>query len=236
MFWFMEGTCFLPTFLVIWSSSTFLISYIIAVLEGHVDAIFPYISDTGARPPESGVFSLMTTITAFASVATMFARFKYVQKLQEDTNARPWLNLVAFCCGLVSCLGMCIVGTFQVTLMPYTHDVGAVVFFIFGVAYTALQSVISYLTHPYGSSMAVCHVRALVSALAVLAAFPMIVCAALVPSKLDWDAHDKGYVIHIVSAVFEWVVTFCFVLFFLSYIREFQRFRLTLTTEMLIAN
>uniref|UniRef100_A0A0E9QEK4 Uncharacterized protein n=1 Tax=Anguilla anguilla TaxID=7936 RepID=A0A0E9QEK4_ANGAN len=39
----MEGTCFLPTFLVIWSSSTFQISYIIAVLDGHVDAIFPYI-------------------------------------------------------------------------------------------------------------------------------------------------------------------------------------------------
>ncbi|CAB1345965.1 unnamed protein product [Coregonus sp. 'balchen'] len=63
MFWFMEGICFLPTFLVIWSSSTFIVSYLVALFEHDVDVIFPYISDTGANPPESCIFGLMTETT-----------------------------------------------------------------------------------------------------------------------------------------------------------------------------
>ncbi|KAJ8374044.1 hypothetical protein SKAU_G00046240 [Synaphobranchus kaupii] len=240
MFWFMEGTCFLPFFLVIWSSSTFIISYIIAVIRKDVDVIFPYISDTGAEPPESGVFGLMTTVTAFTSMVTMFARYKYVQTLQKVvTNARPRLNLAALWCGLISSLGMCIVGTFQVTKLQYAHDAGALVFFIFGVTYMILQSVISYFMHPDGSSMAVCHVRAIISGISVLAAFPMIICAMLegnMPTKLHWDPTEMGFIPHVVSTACEWVVTFGFVIFFLSYIREFKRFTLTLTAVMLASN
>lgn len=43
MFWFKQGLCFLPAFLVIWSSGTFVISYIIAIYRRDVDVIFPYI-------------------------------------------------------------------------------------------------------------------------------------------------------------------------------------------------
>ena len=43
MFWFTQGLCFLPVFLVIWSSSTFIVSYIIALFRRDVDIIFPYI-------------------------------------------------------------------------------------------------------------------------------------------------------------------------------------------------
>ena len=45
----------------------------------------------------------------------MYARYKFVQRLGEDLgNVRPRLNHCALGLGLVSCLGMCIVGTFQV--------------------------------------------------------------------------------------------------------------------------
>ncbi|MGH0137610.1 UNVERIFIED_CONTAM: hypothetical protein FKN15_020294 [Acipenser sinensis] len=65
MFWFMEGMCFLPVLLVIWSSSSFIVSYITALLERHVDPVFPYISDTGTEPPESGIFGVMITLASF---------------------------------------------------------------------------------------------------------------------------------------------------------------------------
>ncbi|KAJ8379041.1 hypothetical protein AAFF_G00231320 [Aldrovandia affinis] len=237
MFWFTEGMCFLPTFLVIWSSGTFIITYAIAVLKRDVDVIFPYISDTGAMPPESGVFGVMTTITAFTSMITMFARYKFVQKLQAEVLRGPArLNQVALWCGLISCLGMCVVATFQVTLVTKVHDLGAVVFFICGVAYILLQSRISYRMHPYGSSMTVCHVRAIISIISLLATFPMIICGMLAPTKLHWDPKDEGFVVHLVSSICEWTVTFGFVFFFLSYIQDFKRFTLTLTAEMLVFN
>ncbi|KAI1882111.1 hypothetical protein AGOR_G00247320 [Albula goreensis] len=237
MFWFMEGMCFLPVFLVIWSSSTFIISYIIALLKHDVDALFPYISDTGATPPESGIFGVMTAITAFTSIITMFAHYKYVQKLQEGAPIAPSkLNGIALWCGLLSCLGMCVVGTFQVTLVTYVHDAGALLFFICGVTYIVLQSCLSYRMHPYGSSMAVCHTRAVISSIAVLASIPMIICGMYGTTRLHWDTHDKAFVLHLISAVCEWTVTFGFVMFFLSYIQEFKRFKLTMTAEMLVYN
>ena len=45
----------------------------------------------------------------------MYARYKFVQRLGEDVGSvRSRLNHAALGLGLVSCLGMCIVGTFQV--------------------------------------------------------------------------------------------------------------------------
>ncbi|KAJ8250019.1 hypothetical protein COCON_G00232350 [Conger conger] len=236
MFWSLEGTSFLPVFLVIWSSSTFIIPYVTAVLEEHVDVIFPYISDTGRDPPESGVFGLMTAITAFTSMVTMFARYKYLQKLQEVVaEARPGLNLAALVCGLVSCLGMCIVGTFQESVLEKPHLVGAFLFFVCGVAYIVMQSAISYRMQPHGSSLCVCRARAAISVMSVLVAIPMIVCTGLLKMMDEWDM-SRLHSIGLAGASCEWIVAFGFIFFFFSYIDEFKRFRLTLSLEMLAFN
>lgn len=63
-FWFIRGLAFYPIFVIIWTYLTFSISYIISVARGDVDPGFPYISDTGARKPESCVFGQMLNITA----------------------------------------------------------------------------------------------------------------------------------------------------------------------------
>lgn len=234
MVWFMEGMCFLPTFLVIWSSSTFIVSYIIALFRRDVDVILPYISDTGATPPESCVFGFMSTITAFAAFATMYAEYKFVERVHETTGAvSPHLNKASFGFGIISCVGMCFVATFQETAVVSVHDLGALLFFVCGVVYTVLQSVISYRGHPYGSSKCVCHIRAIFAAVAFLAVFPTIFCAVRVgTSKLHWNSDDKDYTLHIVSAVCEWITTFSFVFFFFTYIREFQQFTLKLTVNL----
>ena len=64
-YWFNTGMAFLPIFFVIWTYLTFSISYIISVQRNDTDAAFPYISDTGARRPESSVFGMMLNISAF---------------------------------------------------------------------------------------------------------------------------------------------------------------------------
>ncbi|XP_071761706.1 DNA damage-regulated autophagy modulator protein 1 [Centroberyx gerrardi] len=235
MFWFMQGLCFLPAFLVIWSSSTFIVSYLIALFRKDVDIIFPYISDTGANPPESCIFGLMTFVSACAGIATMYARYKFVEKLSEETRVvRPCLNKAALWLGMLSCLGMCIVATFQETTVTSVHDAGALLFFISGVSYSVIQSIISYRAYPYGSSLAVCHTRTVIATIACLAVFPTVICAFFVKqATLHRDKEDEDYVFHLASAVSEWIVAFSFVCFFLTYIDEFKLFTLRMKTEFM---
>lgn len=233
MFWFQQGLCFLPAFLVIWSSSTFIVSYIIALFRGDVDVIFPYISDTGAKPPESCIFGLMTFISACAGISTIYARYKFVEKLSADTGmVSPHLNKTALVLGLLSCLGMCIVATFQETLVTAVHDIGAILFFVSGVLYIILQSVISFRAYPFGSSICVCRVRVGIAILAVLAFFPTLICAFYVKqTTLHRDKEDEDYPFHVASAVCEWIVAFSFICFFLTYIDDFKLFTLRVKTE-----
>ncbi|KAM8739753.1 DNA damage-regulated autophagy modulator protein 1 [Acanthopagrus latus] len=233
MFWFKQGLCFLPVFLVIWSSSTFIVSYIIALFRRDVDVIFPYISDTGATPPESCIFGLMTFISACAGIATIYARYKYVEKLSEQTaEVGQWLNEAALVFGQLSCLGMLVVATFQETTVPAVHDVGAVTFFVSGIVYTILQSVISYRAYPFGSTMGVCRARLGMAVLATVAFIPTAVCAAFVrQSILHRHKDDQDYPFHLASAVCEWIAAFSFICFFLTYIDDFKLFTLRVSTE-----
>ncbi|CAG5927467.1 DNA damage-regulated autophagy modulator protein 1 isoform 2-T3 [Menidia menidia] len=206
MFWFTQGLCFLPVFLVIWSSCTFVISYVIALFRQDVDIIFPYISDTGANPPESCIFGLMTFISACAGTATIYARYKFVEKLNEDTRVE--------------------------TAVTPVHDFGALLFFVSGVLYIILQTVMSFQSYPFGPSMAVCGARLGIAVLAAVAFFPTVICAFFVEqTTLHRHAEDKDYPFHLASAVCEWVVAFSFVCFFLTYIDDFKLFTLKVKTE-----
>lgn len=233
MFWFMQGFCFLPAFLVIWSSSTFIISYIIAIVRRDVDIVFPYISDTAAKPPESCVFGLMTFVAACAGIATMYSRYKFVEKLSEETRVvSPSLNKAALGVGMLACLGMCVVATFQEITCRVVHDIGALLFFVTGVLYILLQSIISYSSHQSGSSVSVCRVRVGITVLATLGFIPMIVCAFYVKGTLlHREADEKDYPYHLASAICEWVVAFSFICFFLTYIEDFKRFTLRVKAE-----
>ncbi|KAM6895670.1 DNA damage-regulated autophagy modulator protein 1 [Xenentodon cancila] len=225
MFWFTQGLCFLPAFLVVWSSCTFITSYLIALFRHDVDVIFPYISDTGANPPESCIFGLMTFISACAGTATIYARYKYVGKLGEDSRVtvNSCLNKTALWFGMTSCVGMCIVATFQETTVTLVHDLGALMFFISGVLYIILQSAISFQAYPFGSSLSVCRARLAIGVIATAAFFPTVICAFFVKqTTLHRHTDDKDYPFHVASAVCEWVVAFSFICFFLTYIHDFK--------------
>lgn len=46
--------------------------YIIALSYGHIEAVWPYISDTGALPPEAGFFDQFMDIAAILGENTNF--------------------------------------------------------------------------------------------------------------------------------------------------------------------
>uniref|UniRef100_H3C1K1 DNA-damage regulated autophagy modulator 1 n=1 Tax=Tetraodon nigroviridis TaxID=99883 RepID=H3C1K1_TETNG len=225
----MQGLSLLPAFLVVWSSATFIISYLLAILRRDTDVVFPYISDTSATPPESCIFGLMTFVAAYAGIATVYARFKFVERINEGANiVRPRLNTAALHIGVISCLGMVIVATFQETAVTGAHDAGALAFFIFGILYAILQTVISYCAHPLGTSICICRARLVFAVIVTAAFFPTFICAFFVKgTSLHRHKDDPDYPFHLASAVCEWIVSFGFIFFFCTYINEFKLFTLT---------
>ncbi|KAK2506992.1 hypothetical protein MC885_005176 [Smutsia gigantea] len=251
----LRGMAFVPFLLVTWSSAAFIISYVVAVLSGHVNPFLPYISDTGTTPPESGIFGFMINFSAFLGAATMYTRYKIIEKQNQTSYVgTPVFNLVSLVLGLVGCIGMGIVANFQELAVPVVHDGGALLAFICGVVYTLLQSIISYKSCPQWNSLSTCHVRMAISAVSCAAVIPsilsasvdvlvnltlptfrqkMIACASLIPTtKLEWNPREKEYVFHVVSAICEWTVAFGFIFYFLTFIQDFQCVTLRISTEI----
>ncbi|XP_066040741.1 DNA damage-regulated autophagy modulator protein 1 [Chamaea fasciata] len=230
----MPGVAFVPALLVSWSSAAFIISYVIAVLAGHVEPLVPYISDTGTKPPESGVFGFMINISALLAAITMYIRYLLIEKQNESSHfVRSSCNMFTLCIGLMGCTGMGIVATFQELAVPSVHDIGALVAFGSGVVYITLQSLISYKSCPRWNTYFVCHIRMAISAISCIAFIPMIVFASKVSmTKIDWTPGEKDYTYHFMSAICEWTVAFGFIFFFLTFIRDFQRFSIRISTEI----
>ncbi|RLW00289.1 hypothetical protein DV515_00009205 [Chloebia gouldiae] len=242
----MPGVAFVPALLVSWSSAAFIISYVIAVLAGHVEPFVPYIrsqlliclsscfSDTGTKPPESGVFGFMINISALLASITMYIRYLLIEKQNESSQfVRSSCNMFTLCVGLMGCTGMGIVATFQELAVPSVHDIGALVAFGSGVVYITLQSIISYKSCPQWNTYFVCHIRMAISVISCIAFITMIVFASKISmTKIDWTPGEKDYTYHFMSAICEWTVAFGFIFFFLTFIRDFQRFSLRISTEI----
>ncbi|XP_025939745.1 DNA damage-regulated autophagy modulator protein 1 isoform X5 [Apteryx rowi] len=180
---FMPGVAFVPALLVTWSSAAFIIPYVVAVLGGHVDPLVPYISDTGTKPPESGIFGFMINISSLLGVATMYIRYLIIEKQNESSHfISSSFNILSLSIGLMGCVGMGIVATFQELSVPSVHDIGALV---------AFGSVIVF-------------------------------ASQISMTKIHWIPSEKDYVYHFVSAICEWIVAFGFILFFFTFIRDFQ--------------
>ncbi|XP_068047092.1 DNA damage-regulated autophagy modulator protein 1 isoform X3 [Anomalospiza imberbis] len=201
----MPGVAFVPALLVSWSSAAFIISYVIAVLAGHVEPLVPYISDTGTKPPESGVFGFMINISALLASITMYIRYLLIEKQNESSHfVRSSCNMFTLCVGLMGCAGMGIVATFQELAVPSVHDIGALVAFGSGVIYITLQSIISYKSCPRWNTSFVCHIRMAISVISCIAFITMIVFASKISmTKIDWTPGEKRFSLRISTEIHE---------------------------------
>ncbi|XP_072257243.1 DNA damage-regulated autophagy modulator protein 1 isoform X2 [Pyxicephalus adspersus] len=190
--------------------------------------------DTGTCIPESGLFGFMISVTAMLGAATMYIRFKIVQvQNSRSTFLSGYFNFVSFLIGVIGCIGMGIVASFQETAVTKVHDAGALVTFVCGVIYIFLQSIISYKSCPQWNRRGTCHIRMTIAALSVLATFPMIICASFVGiGTFKCEPGEEMSPYHQASAVCEWIVAFGFVTYFLTFIRDFQAVNLKISTEL----
>ncbi|KAM9688964.1 DNA damage-regulated autophagy modulator protein 2 isoform 1-T2 [Trichechus inunguis] len=215
MWWFQQGLSFLPSALVIWTAAAFIFSYITAITLHHVDPVLPYISDTGTVAPEKCLFGAMLNVTAVLCVATIYVRYKQVHALNPEENRIIRLNKAGLVLGLLSCLGLSIVANFQKTTL--------------------------FLAHPRIHGKQVFWIRLLMVIWCAVSAFSMLTCSSLlyngsfgtdIVQKLHWNPEDKGYVLHMITTAAEWSMSFSFVCFFLTYIRDFQKISLRVEANL----
>ncbi|XP_069133896.1 DNA damage-regulated autophagy modulator protein 2-like isoform X2 [Argopecten irradians] len=233
------GLGYLPIALVVVSCGTFIGSYIIAVLNKDIAPYFPYISDTGTKPPESCIFGQFLNIAATLAFCTMYVRYKLVESLtgHEDGRLRR-LNKAGLFLGTLSSLGLSIVANFQETVVEPVHLTGACLVLGFGVIYAFIQTWLTYHMHPEFNGRSIARVRLVLS---IIAAFSMVMAfssAAIsryqtdTKDKLHWKPSEKGFDAHIVSTISEWVTAVLFLFFFFTYVRDFQKVRVQVNATL----
>ncbi|KAI0222159.1 DNA damage-regulated autophagy modulator protein 2 [Lamellibrachia satsuma] len=182
------GLHWFPLAVFIVLPGTFILSYIIAVWLGHVEADFPYISDTGAVPPESCIFGQLLNIAAVLAAITTYIRYRQVEYYAGSVHMKR-SNKVTLFMGLLSCLGISMVGNFQETEVLPMHIVGAMLAFGVSIVYCWVQTVMSYAACPRLGSKVLCHIRVAVCIIASVAFVITYVFNAI--SMHYYHGHDK---------------------------------------------
>ena len=116
----------------------------------------------------------------------------------------------------------------QETQVPVVHVIGAMVLFIFGNTYVWVQVVISWHMKRLGIiSQCVFTARCILAVLSLISFLLSLLVVHVAPKKtgsnLHWHSSDPGFKEHIVDNAFEWVMVFCFLLVFLTFIPELRR-------------
>ncbi|GLG94601.1 DNA damage-regulated autophagy modulator protein 2 [Gryllus bimaculatus] len=172
--------------------------YGMAVAYGHINPLFPYISDMGSTAPESCLFSMgLSTATIFL-VWMLYVRHVQTQSALREERARAEAEAQAETgggggsssgrlrrwrrgelCGLVAalsaptmCVGILMVANFQKTHCNLSHLVGAFLYIGAGAVYACCQ-------------------------------------VELGKDAMKWKQNDGGFEYHVVAVVGQWLIVLC---------------------------
>ena len=97
-----------------------LISFIIALLESHISPLFPAISDTATKSPESNIFSQLVNISTFIGLILVYIRYLQVKRdieWLERTRVTVMFNRYSLPIGMITMLGCSMVANFPVSIV-----------------------------------------------------------------------------------------------------------------------
>ncbi|KDR23377.1 hypothetical protein L798_05340, partial [Zootermopsis nevadensis] len=221
----------LPVAIFVIFPCTFLGTYIAAVLLGHVEPDFPYISDAATHSPESCVFGQLMNGGTILLVMVIYIRYRQIDEYYRSyalPSAVVKHNKIALWIGYLSCFGLSLVANFQETNVIIVHLTGAFLCFGLGTVYIWFQAVCSYYLHPLANSIAMAHARVVLAMVCTI--FFILLSITGVISHLQfhgkdprkWYPEDGGWEMHVASTVSEWIVATSFCIYILSFVREFQ--------------
>ncbi|XP_076113962.1 DNA damage-regulated autophagy modulator protein 2-like isoform X1 [Mytilus galloprovincialis] len=133
---------------------TFSTTYGIAVGLNHTQAVFPYVTKTGAAVPERGIFTIGITIAAILFCMNVEIRYEYVRLNFSQMSLTPaekarWMttNTMTLYLSHISVFGLFMLASFQIDTMNVPHHLGAFLTFVFGPVCCWLHSAITWKTY-----------------------------------------------------------------------------------------
>jgi hypothetical protein len=226
------------------------VTYCFSVFRGDVDPVFPYISASGNSRPESCLFSMLLNLCAFLSLLIVHLRYSLIAELNRSYDLTlKFFNKLSFYMGALGACGMFVVANFQETAVIWIHLTGAIICFGGGVLYMLGHAWISHRMVPLYASRQVAHIRttlAVIGFISFCVALSFGIYAAHLyhikfpdkPTPRPWSRHEvqPGYSFHVASAVAEWTLALINMLFFLSYSRDFEKIRVEMKVQPLVAH
>ncbi|ODM92309.1 DNA damage-regulated autophagy modulator protein 1 [Orchesella cincta] len=177
--------------------------------------------------------------------AALFAFFVYIRFKQIEHYFRLFhqkshhiLNIIAVAFGLISALGMSIVGNFPELIQMYVHLFGAFLAFVGGSIYIVFQGYFTFKMLPHFSSKFTAYFRTFLGIFAMMMYFGAHTALIMAFEKtsditryekkgmelLKWDPSDKGYSYRAASVIMEWFIVAMFNAFIVSFVSEFKKF------------
>jgi len=212
--------------------ATFFLTYAIAVSLKHTELNWPYISDTGAHPPESCIFGQLINIGAVFLGISFYIRYKQVSEFCSSHQLSSRLRLINYLSlgvGWLGAVGLSIVANFQETEVFVVHMTGAFMAFGFGTVYLWSQVLASILLCPLAHGRCMIVIR-LVLAVVNTVAFVVMIVAGVAANKqwhgddpTKWNKDDGGWTLHVASTGSEWIMALAFDIFILTLVPEFKK-------------
>ncbi|CAG7729500.1 unnamed protein product [Allacma fusca] len=213
---------------------TFIITYTISVSADTIKPLFSYISDTGAYPPASGVFTLLLSIASLALAVVVFIRYKQIEEFFREQNSKvnKIFNIVGLFLGLAAALGTDMVGSFQETHSYTGHFTGAFMAFLGGGLYLIMQSYFTFKMVPLFASKVLAWARLFMG---IMVCILFLICFGVGtvsirqyrenggPDPTRWEKKYGAWELHIISVSTEWMMAAFLDLYILSFIPEFKK-------------
>uniref|UniRef100_A0A6M2DEG9 Putative dna damage-regulated autophagy modulator protein 2 n=1 Tax=Xenopsylla cheopis TaxID=163159 RepID=A0A6M2DEG9_XENCH len=222
---------YLPIITFVLFPTTFLGTYIMAVLFKHVEPAFPYISDVGTYSPESCIFGQFINIGCVLLSLIVYLRYRhivYLISIHEELTITCKVNKQSLWIGFAASLGLSLVANFQETNVKIIHFTGACFCFGLGTVYFWMQALISYQMYPYTGSKILAHVRAILSVICTIFFMVVLICGIIARLQFEghnprkWYPSDGGWMFHVSSTASEWIVAISFCFYILSFANEFH--------------
>ncbi|KAF6018514.1 hypothetical protein EB796_023189 [Bugula neritina] len=203
---------------------TFVISYGYSIANKNVNSTgdFPYISETGTKPPESCVFGQLLNIAAVISGLTIYVRYRQTHQAfkhlipSSSKNNYRW-NTAALVVGMCASLGVSMVGNFQMDNLLIAHYIGAGLAFVLGTVYSWMQVYLSYSLLVYMCSRAMFYFRIVCSFITTL-----FLIGTLVGAQLYQNNNKQVLSYRLLSTISEWIMALGLAVLFATFASEFK--------------
>ncbi|CAI4226318.1 unnamed protein product [Auanema sp. JU1783] len=213
-----------PTLTFVFSTLAFIISTCLAHNNDHVGDI-PFISDTGAQPPESCYFGLFLILSAICMGISMYLRHREIMDYNfHESGEHPWWNIssrIFLFMGYISVFGLILVATFQETIVIFVHYFGAFLVFTCGVIYLFSQTIFSYYMHLVTNRYI--FVARTVITLMIVLLYPIGIYCVVVARPPEgvhgvhkWTSTEKNYEVRKLAAICEWLMAISFQIYILT--------------------